>query len=281
MLRDTLCQENDPRVAELRRRLDEFYRTTTVYDAFKATNQQPDLWMPIRREIVRLADGPAAGRKVRVLEFGAGRSGFGDFLGELRPRVEFHTQDVTPQNSEFLATQSDHVHVGDVADLAGPYDVMFSTFVWEHITNPVRTLTDLLNKLAPGGSLFLVSPRYDLVGYTPPSARHHKGLPRLGLALGLALQRLRTRLGGPSGFLIHTDPALFHGPWYRDADAIHWVSVHDLKRALPPGCSIVCPPVPGPPGLRGWVWRRFCLLFVQIRRETDGPVALRGLERSA
>ena len=276
-----LFQENHPTVAGLRRRLDDFYRTTVVYDAFKATNQQPGIWAPIRAEIERLSHMRPADQKVRVLEFGAGRTGFGDYLGDLRTRVEFHTQDVTPQNQDFLRTQCDRVHVGDVLDLPGPYDVVFSTFVWEHVSNPMRVLTHLLDTLTVGGSLFLASPRYDLPGYTPPTARHYGGFSRLGLLISLAICRLGTRLGGRPAFLIHTDPAMFHRPWFRDADAVHWVSLYDLRRALPDGFELSLPPSPAPSGLKGWIWRRFCLLFVQIIKTRDVEAKLRGVEFAA
>ncbi|MCC6321888.1 MAG: class I SAM-dependent methyltransferase [Phycisphaerales bacterium] len=276
-----LCCETDKRVAELRRRLDEFYGTTVVYDAFKATNQQPTVWAPIRSEIERLGSAMPVGHKVRVLEFGAGRTGFGDYLGELRNRIEFHTQDVTPQNEEFLRTQCDRVHVGDVLELPGPYDVVFSTFVWEHVSNPVRVLTHLLDSLSVGGSLYIASPRYDLPGYTPPTARHYGTLSRAGLLASLTLRRLFTRLGGRPAFLIHTDPSMFHRPWYRDADAIHWVSLHDLRRALPEGFELTLPPTTAPAGLKGRIWHSFCLLFVKITKTREGKAKLRGVESAA
>jgi SAM-dependent methyltransferase len=252
--------------------LDEFYRTTQVYDAFKSLNQLPDIWRPIKAEIERISRRKEAGREpgaCRVLEFGAGRTGFGDFLGDLRGKVEYHTQDVTPSNKDVLESQSNRAIIGDVLDLAGPYDVIFSTFVWEHITNPRAVLDHLLKILSPDGSLFLASPRYDLAGYVPPTARHYGFGTRAALAARLQLARLATRLGGRPRFLIHLDPALFHKPWYRDADAIHWVSLHDLRRALPPTCRLSIPDAPAPGGLKRQIWKRFCLLFVRIHKGAE------------
>src|SRR5436190_1857084 len=120
---DVLCREDDPRVGELRARLDQFYRSTGEYTAFQSVNRMPEFWAPIAAEIRRIveqrkaaggAEGGGRGAKCRVLEFGAGTSAFGEFLGPLRESVELHAQDVTAQNTPTLRAYFDHVHVGDV-----------------------------------------------------------------------------------------------------------------------------------------------------------------------
>lgn len=264
---NVLHAEDNPSVQTLRGRLDEFYRTTTVYDAFKGVNTSPMFWAPVLDEIRAKAARPDA--KVRVLEFGAGRSGFGDALGELRPKVELHMQDVTPANADFLATQGQHVHIGDLLELRGPYDVIFSTFVWEHLSNPRQTLQHLLSLLTPGGSLYIASPRYDLPIYVPPSARHYGIIGRLSVMGRLIGARAATAMGGRPAFLVHTDPSLFHRPWYRDADAIHWPSIHDLRRAIPSGYSMQRLAVKSGGGVKGVLWSRFLLLFVRITRDAS------------
>ncbi len=259
-----VCAENDPRVADMRRRLDDFYRTTSEYEAFKEVSIQTMFWGPVIDEIRRLASAHP-GRRVRILEFGAGRTGFPAALGDLRSRAEIHAQDVTDQNRDYLALHADMVHVGDVLGLTGPYDVIFSTFVWEHVSNPRALLGHVLGMLAPGGSLFLASPRYDAPGYVPPSARHYGSARQLALLARLQAARLRTALGGPPSFLVHLDPAVLHRPWFRDADAVHWASIYDLRRALPRGFALRRLNV-ATSGWKRWVWKRFLLLFVHITK---------------
>lgn len=256
-----LAHEDDPRVGELRRRLDAFYSSTADYSDFHVeATSKPEFWGPVREAIeARLGAGGAC----RVLEFGAGRTGFASFLGPLRGRVAFEVQDVTPQNREYLAGQADAVHIGDLRSVPGAFDVIFSTFVWEHVTNPKATLGVLLGMLEPGGSLFIACPRYDAPGYVPPSARHYGLARRLGVAWWLAKRRLSGGRGG--AFAIHVDPAVLHAPWFRDADAIHWVALRDFF-GLPPGYACERLRV-RTRGLKAAVWERFLLAFVRIRRE--------------
>lgn len=266
---DAIVDENDPQVTALRSRLDEFYATTAVYDDFKVVNFKPEYWQAVKD---RAVEAIARRGECRVLEFGAGCTGIDDFLGELRSRVRFHVQDVTPQNAEYLRAHADEVHIGDLLslDLAGGFDVIFSTFVWEHVSHPRATLERLLGMLAPGGALIIACPRYDVPLYVPPSARHYGRGRQLAISLWLSWQRLMTMLGGRSRFYVHADPAVLNGPWYRDADAIHWPSLFDLRRAMPRGYRVRRLTMPMAGG--GWkkrLWARALLLFVEINRPDD------------
>lgn len=260
-----MCGEKHPSCVVLRRALDDFYARATDYTAFHKVTHKPEIWAPIVGRIRSMhdrRDGP-----VRVMEFGAGMTGFPGFLDDdLRAGVHFTAQDVTAQNQDHLRDAADEVVVGTVADTEGPFDVIFSTFVWEHVTNPRETLDLLLERLAPGGSMFIACPRYETPGYTPPSARHYSASDRVRLMLWLRSQRARARSRKEPLFLIHNDPALLHTDWYRDADAIHWVSRKDLELALPEGYELTDVPYgQNGGGLKGYVFRRFLLLFVEVR----------------
>jgi SAM-dependent methyltransferase len=260
-LTDSITTEADPRVAEMRERLDEYYKTTTTYPDFQEVARKDQFWTPIAAEVRRLA-GPT--HKVRVLEFGAGRTGFAAFLGGLRDRVEFTAQDVTPANRAVLEAAADHVHIGPVQQVRGPFDLIFSTFTWEHVSDPRATLEHLLSQLRPGGSIFIACPRYDTPIYPPRSARHYGLVKQYLIAAWLYGQRLLTRAGGRPRFFIHVDPAILKRDWTRDADAVHWVSRHDFARGAP-GCAVrhLSFPVQG---LRARLWRDLLLAFVQITK---------------
>src|SRR5688572_10068445 len=111
----------EPVVVEMRRRLDEFYRTTTTYSAFSqaATNSL------YHQQITPLLEEKlAAGETVRVLELGAGRTDFADGLGERRKKFHFTAQDITPSNEAYLRERCDDVFIGDISGLSGEFDLI-------------------------------------------------------------------------------------------------------------------------------------------------------------
>jgi SAM-dependent methyltransferase len=265
-MREGFASEDAPAVARLRQRLDAFYAAPGEYDAFAEPNWKPEYWSHIRQAaLARIAD---KGR-CRILEIGAGRTSFGRYLAELRPQVEFHAQDVTAANRAYLEAQADAVHIADATEVGGTYDIVFSTFAWEHISSPRRTMLHLLGRLEPGGCVFVASPRYDFPGYLSPSARHLPRTQRVAIAAWLAWRRLRVILGARADFLVHIDPAVLRGRWFRDADAVHWVSLWDLERELGDGHEIRRIRIPAT-GLRGWFWEKYLLLFVSITPKTGG-----------
>ena len=66
--------EEHEAVAPMRRRLDAFYADSQEYRAFSQVSQQGDCWQYVLQEMAARSPRP------RVLEFGAGRSGFGPYL---------------------------------------------------------------------------------------------------------------------------------------------------------------------------------------------------------
>jgi SAM-dependent methyltransferase len=218
-----LVPETDPVVHDLRARLDGFYRTTDDYEAFQSRSWHPNLWSFVVDELARLKN-----KTCRILEIGAGRTGFAEYLRERGVSAHFTAHDVTQRNEIYLKGQADDVVIGPLRSITGVFDIIFSTFVLEHTTDPVVTLETLWRLLKPGGKLFIFCPRYDAPFYLPPSADHYSGVARAGIAIQLAVARLRTLLTRQARFFVHTDPAVFTLPWKRDRDAVHWVSYFDL-----------------------------------------------------
>jgi 2-polyprenyl-3-methyl-5-hydroxy-6-metoxy-1,4-benzoquinol methylase len=135
-----------------------------------------EYWEQIRLTIAKHIENKGM---CRVLEFGAGCTGFGNFINELRKQVIFDVQDITPLNKKYLETSANNVYIGDIEKIKDKYDIIFSTFVWEHICTPNKTLNHLLSLLQVSGSLFIASPRYDLPFYLSPSCNHMHAIVRL------------------------------------------------------------------------------------------------------
>ena len=261
-----VARENHADAARLRERLDAFYQATDDYLAFGSRSDQSPCWHPVLA-CIRERTAAASAPPLRVLEFGCGWSGFPAALGDLRAKVHLSLQDVTDRHREKLAPEIDAFHAGDLATLGGPFDVIFSTYAWEHVSNPAATFRTLCGLLAPGGSLFLFGPRYDFPGYLPPSVRRSSLATRLAAHAWLPFARLRTRLSGVPGWWIHYEPAVFLAKdWYPDADAIHWVSRADLAAALPAGWTIADAPMPPARSFMRRFYERAMLLRVEIRR---------------
>jgi len=270
----------------LRLKLDAFYSDAPSYSAFRQPSNQRDCWAHIQTQIESLL-AHQNGRRLSVLEVGAGRTGFAEFLNGvgLRPWVDFHAQDVTRFNEAWLNSQADSVYFGDVADAGIPagMDIVFSTYVLEHVTDPVQHLDTLWSLVGVGegrhGSMFVFSPRYDLPGYLCPSARHLSLIGRLKLLMTAATSRLITMITQRPQFLIQNDLAAFHTPFYLDADAVHWVSLHDV-RAWAKRHGALCETLRvGSPVVwsKDWVIKRFCTTAVCLQKvgSADLPSVLR------
>lgn len=258
--------EDDPRVAGLRQRLGEFYNDAAVKYPFTRSLNKYAEWNIVKAAIERQLAERGQSQPVQLLEFGAGRTLLGAHLGPLRSSTTFTVQDITPLNEGHLREQADNVYIGPLETMPGSYNVIFSTYVWEHIAAPRRTLDLLLDRLAPGGSLLLFCPRYEMLGYVPPALRHHGRLGGLAISLRLVLSRLAARISGKAQFLVVPDPALFHGPWYRDADAVHLVSRQDLKLHLGHRGVTVRDCWPRQPSLKLAVLQRCLRLCVELRK---------------
>lgn len=258
-------KEGDIRVSRLRARLDDFYAKEN-YPAFHGANDQGPFWQPIKAIVAqRLTSRTDSNGKLRILEIGAGCTNFANFLGELRQDVEFHVQDITYRNVEYLNSQADQVHIMPITSLGGSYDIIFATFVWEHITNPKECLDHLLSLIGEEGSLILASPRYDFPFYISPSARHLAKWEQVAIGCFIVWKRLVTLITQSPQFLIHLEPAILHMPWFCDADAIHWVSVFDLRLYLRGKYNLKQIRL-SLQGYYGQIWETLCLLFVEIRK---------------
>ena len=258
-----LTRESDATVDRLRERMDAFYASSVEYSSFQRPSDHPQEWAHVKDAIRHHTSGQ---EPCRVLEVGAGRTGFAASLDDLRGSVHFTAQDVTPFNADYLHAHADAIHIGALSALQDRFDVIFSTFVLEHISDPERSLEKLFELLNPGGVLLVFCPRYDFPFYISHSADHCSAPRRLALALYVAARRLGTLLGGRPAFLIHTDPSFFHLPWEMDRDAIHWASALDLRALFRGRGELRNLPLPSG-GTKDWIVKNLLRINVSITRK--------------
>lgn len=256
-------------ISQVKNKLDQFYNSVPDYSAFEVSSNQQHCWHYLEEHIRKLLSNE---QHVKILEVGAGKSGFGEFLSTINLREFCHwtAQDVTRQNAEWLQSQADHVIFGDIesANINEDFDVVFSTYVLEHVTNPLAHLNKLASLIRrQQGTLFIFCPRYDMPGFMPPSTRHLGLRDKIKfLLIGLSY-RLRTILSNQPAFLIQTDLAAFHCPFFRDADAVHWASLYDLKAWARSQNGKLHPlKIGNPPFLsKDWIVKRLLTIGVSIQ----------------
>ena len=258
-----LTDESDPQVVELRSRLDAYYQSASDYVDFEKVNEKPAFWKPV---IERARSIAAESGRCDILEIGSGMTGFPHALDGDLEGISFSAQDVTSRNEEHLRSVAKKVYIGDLSEITDQFDVIFSTFVFEHITSPKATLQHMLGLLKPGGSIFIACPRYGFPLYMPPSARHYGRLKRLRVMTSFLARRMRAWVTGKPAFVIHTDPAILTQPFYIDADAVHWPCIRDIRQSLPHGYSLRQVKL-DIRGLVGLLYRKLMLISVEIRKD--------------
>ena len=269
-----ICQGTscgDAAIEQLRVSLHEFYETTDQYSAFEPGSELRDescYFEILRPEIERVL---AEKKKIRVLELGAGRPNFPRYFSEFADQIEYHAQDVTSTNTEYLNSIADKVHIMDVSEIEGQFDLVFSKFVLEHVVEPQKLLRSVESLLSAGGVHAIFCPRYDMPGYLCPSIRHRDAFTRYAMTLFLAGSRLMAMLDRKPRFWINLRPAVLEVEnWYRDADAIHVVSLGDLIRwHRRHGFSVCLPKLAADGGWRLWVLRRLLTVSLVAKKKRE------------
>lgn len=256
----------------LKQKLYHYYNSVTDYTVFAEVSSKVLCWSHLERAIRQILRYRKDKQTVRILEVGAGRSGFGNWLKAigLREVVHWSAQDVTRQNAEWLDSEADRVWYDDIGTIKEreEFDIVFSTYVFEHVSDPSIHLDIIYGLLVPGGSLFIFCPRYDFPGYLCPSSKHLNLFNRAQLFLQWGSNRCLSLLRGRPSFLLQTDVAAFHVPFFIDSDAVHWVSLLDLKLwAKKKGAKLKNLHLGAPPvGSADWIVKRFLTCAVRITK---------------
>ena len=229
------CRIPPKQLTLLEQRMQTYYGEVRDYPAFQTSSQHDLERRHVLAEVKRQVLGVQG--TVTILEFGSGRSGFPSWLRNqlasagVTTSVTITCQDVTETNRTYLQQVADDVLISSLQEgvfSLSSFDIIFSTHCFEHVARPEQILHMLTSVLRPGGALLLFAPRYDLPFYLSPSSGDLSNCSQLLLSLRLLLIRLKSRLRGRPAFVIDTQPACLDRPFWRDADAIHWVSLHDF-----------------------------------------------------
>ena len=216
---------SNPQIIQLAGKLKKFYSSTDSYTAFQKPSDQSQ-WHKLCQGYVLKMVGQE--NSIRILELGAGRTSFSSVLAETRSRIEYHVQDITERNYDYLTHVADKVWMCDVKHIDTRFDIVLSTFVLEHIPSPSEFLEHVRRLITPGGLHIVFCPSYVLPGYICPSIRHLTKRQQLRVHAKLLLGNIRAAVDHQPRFCVNTDPAVFHRPWFRDADAVHCVTEQDL-----------------------------------------------------
>ncbi len=258
--------------SQLASRLHRFYESTSDYVAFQAPSHQKVLWAHLVNEL-QSPSRAEHGRKTRILETGAGRSGLAGYLqtSKLRDDLQLHAQDVTAKNAAWLEEQFDSVVIGPLEGVPGEFDFVIGSYVFEHVTAPREFLDLLWSKLAPGGVIMMTCPRYDAPFYLPPSVDHLPSHKKLALACYVVWRRLVTLITRRPAWLVLKDPAVFHLPFSIDRDAVHWVSWFDIRAHWPQATRLKL----ASGSFSDWIAKNLLTIGCRVQKEDAEPVGSR------
>jgi 2-polyprenyl-3-methyl-5-hydroxy-6-metoxy-1,4-benzoquinol methylase len=213
------------------KKLLDFYDSSIKYTAFLEKSDHKVLWSEITKNINISKNNNY--KKIDILEVGAGKTGFGEYIKEFKldTFINYYAQDITKKNLVWLKKNANFIISDDLKNKKyhNKFDIIFSTYVLEHVVQPQTHLNTLFKSLRKNGSLFLFSPRYDFPGYTCPSIRHSTLFNRINVVFKQIFYRIKSFFLKKPMFLIQSDLAIFYKDFYTDADAVHWVSSIDLK----------------------------------------------------
>jgi len=176
-------------VQKLSIHLQRFYENVNNYPAYQNPIYHDDFYLlidPIVKSMLLKK------KKLKILEIGAGKTTYPIYLKNKGYEFNFTAQDINDRNKSYLEKICDNIIIDDIQNIDGQYDLIISTFVFEHICFPRFFLESIDKLLLPHGWHILISPRYDFCIYIPPSIRYHKNTYLLQFYI--IFQRLITKI---------------------------------------------------------------------------------------
>ena len=217
-------------LAVLNSKIFKFYKDNTYGPFVKTTDHSSPggLWRFIAQEIKK--DYQKNKKKIKILEIGAAKTGFANYLikNKIYNCVDFYTFDITKKNQAWYKKIKCKKSFFKNLNIKYKFDMVFSSYVLEHIVHPEKFLKKNINLIKKNGKIFIACPRYDLPFYLNPGCKHSSPLVKLNFAIKHIFYRFITIVFKKNFFLTHDDLAIFHKPYFVDANSMHWVSKFEL-----------------------------------------------------
>ena len=214
----------------LNNKIFKFYSEGNYIPYNKITNHKKTLWKSIYKELREQL--LTSKKKIKILEIGAAKTGFAHFLKEKKiyKHIDFYCFDITKNNQKWYQRINCKKSFYKDLDLINhKFDIVFSSYVLEHVVYMEKFLNKNINLLTENGKLYINCPRYDLPLYLNPGCRHINFLSKIKIALIQIFYRTITLIFKKNYFLITNDLSIFHKPYFSDADSMNWVSKFEIS----------------------------------------------------
>jgi len=213
----------------MNKKMEKYYEKADDYPVYKIETKSTQFWEKMIPEILNQLNYK---KKIKILEIGAAKTGFYNFLKKkkLHKKISFAVHDINKRNKKwYIKNKIKKKYFFDINKINEKFDIVFSTYVLEHVVNPRNFLIKQIKMLNKKGSIFIFCPRYDFPMYLNPSSRHFNLWTKIILIFSHIYYRAFSLIFKKSYFLIQNDLAAFHNSFYTDADSMHWVSKFELE----------------------------------------------------
>ena len=258
-----LQQVGRAELAELRHAMLRFYYSDGSYYERAASSDKARFYA----EVVS-ATGLSHKKGAAVLELGVGTPSFPAYCPARGIVIDYECQDVVPWTRNACRpvdlVPKEAFHHGDFLELrfGRRYELVFSTFMWEHVVRPKRFAEKIQDLVSPGGYAVFINPKYDFPLYVNPAMRHFPFHKILAFKLKTSVAVL-VGPGRPQFNMIGTPRCLVES-YERDYDGVHNVLERDLDLTFSGWRKIRLRPKLT--SLRGRIFERLILLAVAYRR---------------
>ncbi len=244
-----LDPEAQDALIELNKRLAGFYNAQEAKSYFDRAESDNESWdgKPYH-EAIRSAMKPG----MEVLELGCGS---GHAVSNIQDREVKYTgvdwsQGQVERNRQRYGEAARFIDASlyEVPLPDGTFDLVFSTYVLEHLVWPHRFLDEALRLTKPGGQLIILCPEFRHE-HRIPSLRYTsrvaplKDKIRSGHVIDTLLHAWRRYGSFPATirkhyprrrfpFLINLEPSCLEGPYYPDNDAVYFVDQDEVRAYL-------------------------------------------------
>ncbi|MCX7887433.1 MAG: class I SAM-dependent methyltransferase [Verrucomicrobiae bacterium] len=236
---DPACQGA---LAALDRRLAAFYNSSQIAEYFRRASEANRAWDESGPHGIVLA---LAGPGKHVLEMGCGSAvGYEHLraLGIEYTGVDWSAEQIARNAERFPEARFICTTLYETGLADGMFDVVFSTYVLEHLVWPHRALREMARLVKPGGVIVVICPHYRRAGRCPSLPFGGPGSFREKLAAGCygqAVLHFFYRFWWPlvvgmrrEPFLINLRPRCFVEPNRPDNDAVYLPERGECLRLL-------------------------------------------------